>query len=50
MGLLHSSSGRGALPGCLGGELLPWRLSSGRFTGSLLGTGHGVLAKKKQSK
>jgi len=44
MGLLHSARGRRALSGCLGSKLLPWRLSSGRFTGSLLGTGHPVLS------
>lgn len=43
MGLLHSPGGWGALPSRLGGELLPWRLSSSRFTGSLFGTGHVVL-------
>lgn len=45
MRLLHSSCGRRALPGCLCSELLPWRLSSSGFTGSLLGTGHLVLTK-----
>jgi histone H3 len=28
MGLLDSSSGWGALPGCLGGQLFPWCLST----------------------
>ena len=40
MGLLHSSSGRGALAGSLGGQLFARSLSSGRFTSGLLGTGH----------
>ncbi len=40
MGLLHSSGGWGTLPGCLGGQLLPWGLASSRFTGGLLGTSH----------
>jgi len=40
MGLLDSSSGGRALPSSLCGELLPGRLSSSGFTGSLLGTSH----------
>ena len=40
MGLLDSSSGWGRLPGSLGGELLPWGLSSGGLAGSLLGSCH----------
>ena len=40
MGLLHSTSGRGALAGSLGGQLFPGGLASGRFSGGLLGTGH----------
>ena len=39
--LLDSTGGRGGLPGSLGGQLLPGSLSSGGFTGGLLGTGHG---------
>jgi len=42
MGLLDSSGGWGGLPGGLGGELLPWGLSSGGLTGSLLGSCHGL--------
>ena len=38
--LLDSSSGWGRLTGSLGGDLLTMSLSSGRFTGSLLGSGH----------
>ena len=40
MGLLHATGGWGALTGGLGSQLLPWSLSSGRFTCCLLGTGH----------
>ena len=40
MGLLHSAGGRGALTGSLGGQLLPGSFTSGRFTGSLLGSCH----------
>ena len=40
MGLLDSTGGGGALTGSLGGQLLTRGLSSGRFTGSLLGTSH----------
>ena len=40
MGLLDSSGGRGALTSGLGGQLLTGSLSSGRFTGGLLGTCH----------
>jgi len=42
VGLLHASGGRSRLPGRLGGQLLPWGLASGGFTGGLLGPGHGV--------
>lgn len=45
MGLLHPSRGRRALPGCLCGELLPWRLASGGLTSGLLGTRHLELSK-----
>jgi hypothetical protein len=38
--LLHSSSGWGGLTSGLGGELLPWSLSSGRLSGGLLGSCH----------
>lgn len=44
MGFLHASRGWRTLPGGLGRKLLPWRFSSSRFTSSLLGTGHVVLA------
>ncbi|KAF3840572.1 hypothetical protein F7725_006434 [Dissostichus mawsoni] len=37
---LHAAGGRGALTGSLGGQLLPGSLSSGGFTGGLLGSGH----------
>ena len=37
---LHTSCSRGRFPGCLGGQLLPGSLSSGGFTGGLLGTSH----------
>lgn len=40
MGLLHSSGGRGALAGSLGGQLLTWGLAPGRFTCGLLSTSH----------
>ena len=40
VGLLDTSSGGGGLAGSLGGKLLTGGLSSGRFTGSLLGTSH----------
>ena len=40
MGLLHSSGGRGALSGSLGGQLLPWSLASSRFTGGLFRASH----------
>ena len=40
VGLLHSSSGWGALTGSLGGQLLPGSLSSSGLTGSLLGSCH----------
>ena len=40
MGFLDSSGGRSRLPRSLGGKLLTRSLSSGRFTGCLLGTCH----------
>lgn len=40
MGFLHPPGGWGALPGCLGGELLPGGFASGGLASSLLGTGH----------
>ncbi len=40
VGLFHSSGSRSRFPSSLGGQLLSRRLSSGRFAGSLLGTGH----------
>ena len=43
VGLLHSSSGWGGLPGSLGGQLLPGGLPSGGLAGSLLGSCHGWL-------
>ena len=42
VGLLDSAGCGSALPGCLGSELLPRSLASGRLTGSLLGSGHRV--------
>ena len=42
MGLLDATGGRGGFTGSLGSQLLPWRLSSGGFTGGLLGTSHCV--------
>ena len=38
--LLDAASGWGALPGCLGGELLPGGFASGGLAGGLLGTSH----------
>ena len=38
--LLHSSSCRSRLPGSFGGQLLTWRLSSGRLPCRLLSTSH----------
>ena len=38
--LLDSSGGGGRLPGSLGGQLLPWSLSSGRLAGGLFSTSH----------
>ena len=38
--LLHSSGGRGALTGSLGGQLFPWCLSTSGFTCGLLSTCH----------
>ena len=40
VGLLDTSGGGSALPGRLGGELLPWGLASSGLAGSLLGTSH----------
>ena len=40
MGLLDASGGGGRFTGSLGSELLPRCLSTGGFTGGLLGTGH----------
>ena len=40
VGLLDTTGGRGGLACSLGGELLARSLSSGGFTGSLLGTSH----------
>jgi hypothetical protein len=40
VGLLDTSGGRGGLAGSLGGKLLTRGLSSGGFTGGLLGTSH----------
>ena len=40
MGLLDTPGGGGRFTGSLGSELLPRRLSTGGFTGGLLGTGH----------
>ena len=45
VGLLHSSSGRGALASGLGGQLLARSLSSSRFTSGLLSTSHGERMK-----
>ena len=42
MGLLDATGSRGGFTGSLGSQLLPWRLSSSGFTGSLLGTSHCV--------
>ena len=41
MGLLDSSSGRGALTGSLCCQLFPGRLATGRLASGLLGTCHG---------
>ena len=40
VGLLDTSCGRGGLASCLGGQLLPGGLASGRFASGLLGTSH----------
>lgn len=40
MWLLHSTGRWGTLTSCLGGQLLTWSLSTGRFTSCLLGTSH----------
>ncbi len=49
MGLLDSSGRGGALPGGLGGQLLPGRLASSGLTGSLLGTSHLSVLKIQRS-
>ena len=49
VGLLHSSSGRGALASSLGGQLLARSLSSSRFTSGLLSTSHGERMKPQQA-
>jgi len=41
--LLHSSSSWGTLASSLSRQLLPWRLSSGRFASGLLSTSHDRL-------
>jgi len=43
MRFLDPSGGWRALPGSFGGQLLPRSLTSGRFTGRLLGTSHSLL-------
>jgi len=40
VGLLHAPGGRGALPGGLGGQLLPGRLASGGLPSGLFGASH----------
>ena len=40
VGLLDPASGRGGLPGGLGGQLLPGGLASGRLPSGLLSTRH----------
>ncbi len=40
VGLLHTTGGRGALPGGLCGQLFSGSFTSGRFTRCLLGTSH----------
>jgi len=40
MGFLHSSSGRGTLPGCFGGQLLAGSFPSSGLASRLLGTSH----------
>ena len=40
MRFLHTSGGGGALPGCLGGQLLTWGLATSRFSCGLLGSCH----------
>ena len=40
VGLLHTTGGRRALSGSLGGQLLARRLAAGGLAGSLLGTSH----------
>ena len=50
VGLLHSSGGRGTLTGSLGGQLFARSLSSCRFTGSLLSTGHCKVLQLRMNK
>ena len=45
--LLYSTSRWGALPGSLGGKLLPWGLSTSRLTSCLLGTSHALFRFRK---
>jgi hypothetical protein len=45
--LLDAAGGGGRLSRGLGGELLPWGLASGRFTGGLLGTSHLGLRRRE---
>jgi len=40
---LHGAGGLGAFTSSLGGQLFPGSFASGRFTGGLLGSYHGVL-------
>ena len=47
VGLLHTSSSGGRLPGCLGGQLLPGSLPSSGLAGGLLGPGHGWLVERQ---
>ena len=50
VGLLHSSGGRGTLTSGLGGQLFARSLSSCRFTGSLLSTGHCKVLQLRMNK
>ena len=50
MGLLDTSGGWCALPGCLGGELLPWGLASSGLAGGLLRTSHCSQSEVLESK
>ena len=47
-GLLDPTSRRGTLAGSFGGQLLTWGFASSRFTGCLLGTGHGSYKSPEQ--